>query len=86
MENMDKVLTIPKWVVINCLKMPQNLSAQIVCPIPTVWDFDEKRRSPWLKTYKKKLASNIFLFIFGLWFALYIFGLVGIVFRLRSCG
>jgi hypothetical protein len=23
--------------------MPQNLSAQIVCPSPKVWDFDEKR-------------------------------------------
>jgi hypothetical protein len=23
--------------------MPQNLFAQIVCPSPTVWDFDEKR-------------------------------------------
>ena len=23
--------------------MPQNLSAQIVCPSPIVWDFDEKR-------------------------------------------
>ena len=24
-------------------QMPQNLSAQIVCPSPKVWDFDEKR-------------------------------------------
>ena len=24
-------------------KMPQNLSAQIVCPSKQVWDFDEKR-------------------------------------------
>ena len=23
--------------------MPENLSAQIVCPSPKVWDFDEKR-------------------------------------------
>ena len=31
MENMDKALTVPKWVVINWPKtpqMPQNLSAQ----------------------------------------------------------
>ena len=45
MENMDKGLTVPKWVI-NCLKIPQmaqNLSAQIVCPSPDVWDFDEKR-------------------------------------------
>ena len=46
MENIDKGLTVPKWVVINWPKipqMPQNLSAQIVCPGPKVWDFDEKR-------------------------------------------
>ena len=24
-------------------QMPQNLSAQFVCPNPKVWDFDEKR-------------------------------------------
>ena len=43
MKNMDKGLTVPKWVLINRPKMPQNLSVQIVCPIPKVWDFDEKR-------------------------------------------
>ena len=46
MENMDNGLTVPKWVMINRLKipqMPQNLSAQIVCPSSKVWDFDEKR-------------------------------------------
>ena len=46
MENMDKGLTVPKWVLINQPKipqMPQNLSAQIVCPSPIIWDFDEKR-------------------------------------------
>ena len=46
MENMDKGLTVPKWVLINRPKipqMPQNLFAQIVCPSPKVWDFDEKR-------------------------------------------
>jgi hypothetical protein len=43
MENMDKGLTVPKWVQINWLKIPQNLSAQIVCPSPKVWDFDGKR-------------------------------------------
>jgi hypothetical protein len=43
---MEKGLTVPKWVLINwpkILQMPQNLSAQIVCPSPNVWDFDEKR-------------------------------------------
>ena len=46
MENMDKGLTVPKWVLINWPKipqMPQNLSAQIVCPSPKIWYFDEKR-------------------------------------------
>ena len=31
LENMDKGLTVPKWVLINCL------------PNPKVWDFEEKR-------------------------------------------
>ena len=42
---MDKGLTVPKWVLMNCSKipqMPQNLSTQIVCSNPQVWDFDEK--------------------------------------------
>ena len=43
MDNMDKELTVPKWVLINRPKIPQNLSAQIVCPSPKFWDFDEKR-------------------------------------------
>ena len=45
MENMDKGLTVPTWVLINVPKvpqMPQNLSAQIVCPSPKVWHFDKK--------------------------------------------
>ena len=44
MENMDKGLTVPKWVLINWPKIPQmpkNLSAQIVCPCPK--NFDENR-------------------------------------------
>ena len=43
---MDKELTISKWVLINRPKIPQmlqNIIAQIVCPRPKVWDFDEKR-------------------------------------------
>ena len=46
MENMDKELAVPKWVLIVQLKiaqMSQNLSAQFVCPIPKVLDFNEKR-------------------------------------------
>ena len=42
MENIDKGLTVPKWVLINLLKIPQmshNFLAQFVCPSPKVWDF-----------------------------------------------
>ena len=42
MENMDKGLTVPKWVLIVWPKIPQNLSAQFVCPSPEVLDFNEK--------------------------------------------
>jgi hypothetical protein len=42
MEKMDKGLTVPKWVLIYWPKIPQNLSAQFVCPSPKVWDFDEQ--------------------------------------------
>ena len=46
MENMDKGLTVPKWVLIVWSKipqMPQNLSSQFVCPSPKGLDFNEKR-------------------------------------------
>ena len=42
MENRDKGLTEPKWVP-KIPQMPQNLSAQFVCPSPKVLDFNEKR-------------------------------------------
>ena len=45
MENMDKDITVTKWVLINCSKipqMPQDLSAQIVWPSPKVWNFKKK--------------------------------------------
>jgi hypothetical protein len=45
MENMDKELTVPKWVLLvqpKISQMPQNLSAQFVCPSPKVLDFNEK--------------------------------------------
>ena len=41
MKSMDKGLTIPKWPKIP--QMPQNLSAQFVCPSPKVWDCNEKK-------------------------------------------
>ena len=43
---MDKGLTLPKRVLIawlEILQIPQNLSAQFVCPSPKVLDFNEKR-------------------------------------------
>jgi hypothetical protein len=46
MENMDKGLTVPKWVLIVWPKipqMPQHLSAQFVCPSPKGLDSNEKR-------------------------------------------
>ena len=46
MENMDKEPTVLKWVTIvqpKILQMPQNVSAQFVCPRPKVLDFNEKR-------------------------------------------
>ena len=56
MENMDKGLTLPKWVLIVQPKIPQkpqNLFAQFVGPSPKVLDFNEKKaslgvRSPWI--------------------------------------
>jgi hypothetical protein len=41
-ENMDKGLTVSKWVLIVRPKMRKKLSAQFVCPNPKVWDFNEK--------------------------------------------
>ena len=46
MENIDKGLTVPKWVLIVWPKipqMPQNSSAQFDCPSPKVLDLNKKR-------------------------------------------
>ena len=46
MEKMDKGLTVgADKMTYNeyILGMPLNLSTQIVCPIPKIWDFDEKK-------------------------------------------
>ena len=45
MENMDKGLTVPKWVLIvqpKIPQMPQNLSAQLVSPTLKILNFNEK--------------------------------------------
>ena len=46
MENIDKGLTVPKWVLIVRPKIPQmphNLSAQFVCTSPKFLYFNGKR-------------------------------------------
>ena len=48
MENIDKGLTVPNWVLIYWPKIPQMLpkfSAQFVCSSPKVWTFRKKARS-----------------------------------------
>jgi hypothetical protein len=46
MENMDKELTVPQWVLINWPKIPQTpqnyLSVQFVYPSQKVLDLNEK--------------------------------------------
>ena len=67
MENMDKGLTVPKWVLIvqpKIPQMPQNLSAQFVCPSPKVLDFNENKaslgvRSPWSELYFTTPGSSL---------------------------
>ena len=61
---MDKGLTVPKWVLINRPKipqMPQNLFAQIVCPSPKVWDFDEKKTSWGVRSLCKQQNTDLSL-------------------------
>ena len=53
---MDKGLEVPKWRKIP--QMPLNLSAQIVCPRPKVWDFDEKRAFVALPKHRLKLVQQ----------------------------
>ena len=46
MENKEKGLTVPKWVLKVWLKIPQmsqNLSVKFVCPSPKVLDFNENK-------------------------------------------
>ena len=60
MKNIDKGLIVPKWVLINrpkIPKMPQNVSAQIVCLSPKVWDFDEKRLH-WASVVRENLRMR----------------------------
>ena len=63
MENMDKGLTVPKWVLIvgpKIPQMPQNLSAQFVCPIVKVLDFNVLCSTPWIKPKAIMLSSQKF--------------------------
>ena len=54
MKNMDKELTVPKWVLIvrpKIPQMPQKISAQNVCPSPKVGDF-RKKSSFWVSVVR----------------------------------
>ena len=69
MKNIDKGLTVPKWVLINWSKIPQvpqNLFTQIVCPSPKVWDFDEKKEIHWASVVRviDDFIFTIFISIF----------------------
>ena len=44
MENMDKGLTVPKWVLTVQPKIPQ-MPQKFICPRPKVLDFNEKKAS-----------------------------------------
>ena len=39
-------------------QIPQNLSAQFVCPNPKVWDFDEKRLH-WASVVRESSISSV---------------------------
>ena len=44
MENMDKGLTVPKWVLINWPKIPPNAHKSYLPKLSAqAWDFDDKR-------------------------------------------
>ena len=43
MENMNKGLTVPKWVLIVQSKISQGNAPELICPSPKVLDFNEKR-------------------------------------------
>ena len=67
MENMDKGLTVPKWVLINWPKIPQNLSAQIVCPEAQKFGISKKKRLHWasiVRAEKHRLwSAMVFLLV-----------------------
>ena len=72
MKNIDKGLTVPKWVLIVWPKIPQmlqNLSARFVCPSPKVWDINEKRlhlasvvRALWHSSRAATIVQNYFIY------------------------
>ena len=62
MENMEKILPVPKWMLINWPKIPQIPKNLSVCPSTKVWNFDEKRaslgiRSPWFEPMNEILQK-----------------------------
>ena len=60
MEEMDKGLTVPKWVLINWPKipqMPQNLSAQIVVQAQK-FGILMKKRLHWASVVRGQMCSK----------------------------
>ena len=62
---MDKGLTVPKWVLIVWLKIPQmlqSLSAQFFCPSPKLLDFNGKRLH-WASIVREHVQDINILFL-----------------------
>ena len=61
MENTEKGLTVPKWVLIVQLKIPQmppKCLAQFVCPRSKVWDLNKCKIKVWhYEKWVGRLAS-----------------------------
>ena len=58
---MDKGPTVPKWVLIFQLKipqMPQTFSAKFVCPSPKVLDF--RKKSLWVSVVRGYNHDKVF--------------------------
>ena len=61
LSNMDKELTVPKWVLMNCSKIPPN-DPKFVCPSPKVWDIDLKRLN-WASVGRVLTVQNSVIFV-----------------------
>ena len=59
MTNMDKGLTVPKWVLINRPKIPQNLTTNLSVPAKSL-EFSLGIRSTWVdsNTWTVKIGEG----------------------------